>query len=112
MTKALRTRVEHVPGKDREHRRRSAEENRKQVETDCSEHEAVVSDVLQTLDHLLPRVWPACQPGARDWPDREQADESNGEQGPASRVWRVWRKGVQVPAQCGPQDRAALPRDR
>ena len=56
MTETLRSGVQHVAGEDRQHCRRSAQQHREQIEADCPEHESVLPDVVQALDHLLPRV--------------------------------------------------------
>ena len=83
MAEALGAGVEHVAREDGKHRRRAAEQHREQIEADRAEDEPVAADVAQALDHLRPRVGPARNLGPRDRPDREQADERDGEQDPA-----------------------------
>ena len=82
--KPLGTSMEDIAREHREHRRRAAEKDSEQVEADRPEHQAIVADVAQALDHLRPRIGPARNVRAINRRNAEQADQGRGRTVPHS----------------------------
>ena len=112
MAEALGAGVQHVAGEHRQHRRRPAEQDREQIEADRAEHKLVAADIMEAVDHLLPRVPVAVDSGLRFGSDQEHAQQRNGEQDERDGVGQIGRGGVKIAADRGAEDGADLPGDR
>ena len=112
MTEPLRPGMKHVAGKGREHCRGAAEQDREKVEADRAKDQAVAPHVMQSLDHLLPRVRPVVDPRPGNGSDREQAGEADSKQDRARDIRRERRPRVQIAAERWAENGTALPGDR
>ena len=99
--------VEDVAREDRQHRGRAAEQDREQVERDRAEHQLVLADVAQAVDHLVPGMLRALDRGARLGPDQEHAERATARTG-RRRPHKAacGAAGVEIAADRRPGDRA------
>ena len=106
----LRADMKDVAGVDRQHRGGAAEQDGEQVEADRAEHDLVVADIGQALDHRAQRTRGGGI-AARDRPDQQHAAERDGVEECRGFVGQAGRDRVSRAAEQRPDDRARLPGD-
>src|SRR3546814_266869 len=112
MAKTGWTGIQYVARENRQHRRCAAKQHREQIERDRAKHQAIATDIAQSVDHLAERVARSRHLGALYRFDRQQAAAGRSEQDSAEKIGRFRRERIEITAKRRPGDRTRLPGER
>src|SRR3546814_9790225 len=84
--------IQYVARENRQHRRCAAKQHREQIERDRAKHQAIATDIAQSVDHLAERVARSRHLGALYRFDRQQAAAGRSEQDIAEKIGRFRRE--------------------